>query len=87
MDWALLRVWYVPNYGLREDLEYKRKWVYYFAIVSNIVMRFSWILVSFFNSKLLGGGLAFMEKIRYVWSPVKLKIQLLLYLILILFNS
>ncbi|CAG8503228.1 3400_t:CDS:10 [Paraglomus occultum] len=77
MDWALLQVWYIPNYGLREDLEYKRKWVYYFAIISNIVMRFSWIFVAFFNSKLLGGGLAFMEMMRrFQWNFFRVEKEL-----------
>ena len=43
MDWAFLRVWDAPNYGLREDLEFKHRWVYYFAICSNTLMRFVWV--------------------------------------------
>ncbi|CAG8469874.1 6377_t:CDS:10 [Paraglomus occultum] len=43
MDWAFLRVWSAPNYGLREDLEFKPLWLYYVGIGSNTLMRLAWM--------------------------------------------
>lgn len=40
VDWSLLR----PGYKLlRPDLGYSHKWVYYFAMATNLVIRFVWV--------------------------------------------
>ncbi|TFK19881.1 EXS-domain-containing protein [Coprinopsis marcescibilis] len=44
MDWSVLRV-RSPNFLLRQDLVYSDHIsFYYFAIVSNVILRFSWLL-------------------------------------------
>ena len=43
MDWGLLQPSKKSRY-LREKLIYPRTWVYYFAIVVNLFLRFAWIL-------------------------------------------
>ncbi|CAG8472847.1 11685_t:CDS:10 [Paraglomus brasilianum] len=68
MDWAFLRVWYVPNYGLREELEFKHRWVYYFAVCSNTLMRFVWMVDRKHNG-IITMSFAFMEVLRrFQWN-------------------
>lgn len=72
MDWAFLRVWYVPNYGLREELEFKHRWVYYFAVCSNTLMRFVWMVDRKHNG-IITMSFAFMEVLRYVFFKFEFK--------------
>jgi hypothetical protein len=43
MDWGLLRSKDPKTYGLREKLNYP-VWFYYYAIVSDFLLRFFWIV-------------------------------------------
>jgi hypothetical protein len=43
MDWGLLRSKNPKTYGLREKLNYP-VWFYYYAIVSDFLLRFFWIV-------------------------------------------
>nr|GAT52934.1 signal transduction protein [Mycena chlorophos] len=43
MDWSLLRV-HVRYKLLRKDLIYTHIWLYYFAIITNTILRFLWLL-------------------------------------------
>jgi xenotropic and polytropic retrovirus receptor 1 len=43
MDWGLLRYWGPDKYGLREKTNYPI-WFYYFAIVTDLILRFAWVL-------------------------------------------
>ncbi|KAF2075224.1 hypothetical protein CYY_003485 [Polysphondylium violaceum] len=49
MDWGVLRL-HSRNFLLRDHLYYRHKSVYYFAIVSNIIMRVSWAVNISFES-------------------------------------
>jgi len=49
MDWGVLRL-HSKNFLLRDHLYYRHKSVYYFAIISNIVMRVSWAVNISFES-------------------------------------
>jgi len=51
MDWSLLNP-YAPNPFLREELGYKRPWVYYCAMVIDPILRFNWIFYAIFESEL-----------------------------------
>jgi hypothetical protein len=49
ISWDLMRDWgliskHAYNLGLRRKLIYKRPWVYYLVIVTNLLLRFSWTL-------------------------------------------
>ncbi|KAN0041937.1 hypothetical protein ACTFIV_004491 [Dictyostelium citrinum] len=47
MDWGVLRT-HSRNFLLRDHLFYRHKWVYYFAMITNTLMRGSWTInVSF----------------------------------------
>ena len=43
MDWGLLRYWGPDKYGLRDKTNYPI-WFYYFAIVTDLILRFTWVL-------------------------------------------
>jgi hypothetical protein len=43
MDWGLLRYWGNDKYGLREKTNYPTLF-YYFAIVTDFILRFTWTL-------------------------------------------
>lgn len=43
MDWGLIRSKDPKTYALRDKLLYP-KWFYYYAIISNFIMRFFWLL-------------------------------------------
>eukprot|EP01132_Coremiostelium_polycephalum_P004829 gene4829-6018_t len=49
MDWGLLRT-HSRNFLLRDQLVYQHKGVYYWAIISNIIMRVSWAVNISFES-------------------------------------
>lgn len=43
MDWSLLRL-HSPNFLLRPELVYSNhQWLYYLAIISNVLLRFTWL--------------------------------------------
>jgi hypothetical protein len=46
MDWGLLRSWQSPTYGLRAKITYSPIF-YYYAIVSDFLMRFFWVVTLF----------------------------------------
>ncbi|CAG8449750.1 11716_t:CDS:2 [Funneliformis mosseae] len=46
MDWSLLQPNSV-NYLLRNELGFKNPRLYYYAIISNFILRFSWIIIVF----------------------------------------
>ncbi|CAB4405606.1 unnamed protein product [Rhizophagus irregularis] len=46
MDWSLCKL-HSENYLLRDELGFERHWVYYFAIISNFILRMSWTLLLF----------------------------------------
>lgn len=43
MDWGLLRTKEPGRYGLRDKLNYPT-WFYYYAIVSDLILRFTWLI-------------------------------------------
>ncbi|KAK5951119.1 Xenotropic and polytropic retrovirus receptor 1 [Knufia fluminis] len=51
MDWSLGN-FFSKHKGLRDHLAYRRKWVYYAAIVFDIVLRHQWILYAIFTEDL-----------------------------------
>jgi len=51
MDWSLGNL-YAKHRGLRTHLAYRRKWVYYAAIVFDVVLRHQWILYAIFTEDL-----------------------------------
>jgi hypothetical protein len=72
MDWGLLRSTEKGKYGLRPKIMYN-EYFYYFAAVSNLVMRFAWISgfmtpsgiqAWFFNSDLMIFFLSIVEAVR-----------------------
>jgi hypothetical protein len=46
MDWGLLRSTALGTYGLRPKIIYPAKF-YYFAIVTNCILRFWWVIMIF----------------------------------------
>lgn len=69
VDWSLLR----PGYKcLRPDLGYPSKWMYYVAMVLNVLVRFVWVFsIPNFDKvpRLRGWIFALMEVIRrWVWN-------------------
>jgi len=73
MDWSLMQP-HAPHPFLRQDLGYKRFWVYYVAIVLDPIMRFSWIFYVAFpgqrqhsaaTSFFIGLGEVFR---RFIWN-------------------
>jgi hypothetical protein len=46
MDWGLLRSWVSPTYALRAKITYSPIF-YYYAIVSDFLMRFFWVVTLF----------------------------------------
>jgi len=46
MDWGLLRSKEAGKYGLREKINY-HPYFYYYAIVSDLILRFFWVVTIF----------------------------------------
>lgn len=73
MDWSLGNP-YAKNPMLREVLAFRRVWVYYAAMVLDVVIRFNWIFYAIFikniqQSALLSFMVAFSEVCRRgIWS-------------------
>jgi hypothetical protein len=73
MDWSLGNP-YAKNPMLREVLGFRRVWVYYVAMLLNVVIRFNWIFYAIFinniqQSALLSFIVSFSEVCRRgVWS-------------------
>src|SRR5947208_13369411 len=65
MDWQLFQK-NSSNPFLREHLAYKKKWFYYFAIISNSILRWSWTIIPFTNndSNIILFVIAFGEMLR-----------------------
>ena len=51
MDWSLLN-YYAPHPFLRNNLGYKRAWVYYLAMVLDPILRFNWIFYAIYSEDL-----------------------------------
>lgn len=51
MDWSLGNI-HAKNRGLRDQLSYRRPWIYYAAMVINTVLRHQWILYAIFTEDL-----------------------------------
>lgn len=49
MDWSLGNAW-AKHPFLRDQLAYKKAWVYYFAIVADVLLRQQWIFYAIFTS-------------------------------------
>ena len=71
MDWSLLQL-DSQNYLLRDELSFKHHSIYYFAIISNGLLRFSWTIQLIISSKYAGATLfaiAFGEMLRrWQWN-------------------
>lgn len=65
MDWRLLQPG--SNLFLRDQLAYRRKWVYYLAIVTDLLLRWSWVLYLLSDTSIVGFLIAFGEMVRR-WS-------------------
>ena len=71
MDWGLLRSTSKGKFGLRENIVFPA-YYYYFAIVTNLILRFVWILsTSLINEEYIFGNfegvyflLSFLEALR-----------------------
>ncbi|KAF8542931.1 EXS family-domain-containing protein [Trichophaea hybrida] len=78
MDWSLMNP-YAPYPLLRDELFFKMPWLYYFAIVFNTVMRFTWVLFIFLKSldrwgPLVSFCIAFGEILRrFVWCILRME--------------
>lgn len=72
MDWSLMQP-SSDNYLLRDVLIYKRKVIYYFAIIFDVILRFQWVVYVFTPYKISHSALtaffvAMAELIRrFVW--------------------
>lgn len=72
MDWSLLNPYAAWPY-LRNELFFKSAWVYYVAIVVDVLLRFTWIIYLVLAherafSPLISFGIAFGEVIRrFIW--------------------
>ena len=53
IDWGLCRIWKGENKFLRNNLMYP-KWFYYFAIMSNLILRLAWVLTLLPDSTFAG---------------------------------
>ncbi|GJJ72444.1 xenotropic and polytropic retrovirus receptor 1 [Entomortierella parvispora] len=79
MDWGLFRLGkQAPVYPLlRQELVYSRVWVYYLAIVLDLLGRFSWVVRLIpmnINVNLLSFVLAFLEVLRrWQWNFFRLE--------------
>ncbi|KAG9293473.1 hypothetical protein G9A89_009197 [Geosiphon pyriformis] len=71
MDWSLFQS-DSDNLFLRDELGFKNKWVYYFAMFTNIILRFSWttqLMKLSISSSLLAFMIAFGEMLRrWQWN-------------------
>ncbi|CRG87693.1 Protein SYG1 homolog [Talaromyces islandicus] len=73
MDWSLGN-FYSPHTGLRDVLAFRRIWIYYVAIVLDVVIRFNWIFYAIFindiqHSAFLSFIVSFTEICRRgVWT-------------------
>jgi len=71
MDWSLLQL-DSQNYLLRDELNFKNHAIYYYAIVSDGLLRFSWILLLIIPSKYYVAAtfsIAFGEMLRrWQWN-------------------
>lgn len=72
MDWSLMQI-SSENYLLRDVLIYKRKLLYYFAIIFDILLRFQWVVYVFTpykisHSPITAFSVALAELLRrFVW--------------------
>ncbi|CAG8438192.1 574_t:CDS:10 [Ambispora leptoticha] len=76
MDWSLFNL-ESDNILLRNELGYSRKSVYYFAIVSNFVLRFSWVILAVnknYSKGLLVFAVAFVEMLRR-WQWIFFRVE------------
>jgi len=78
MDWSLMNP-YASHPFLRDELFFKKSWVYYFAIASNTLLRFTWVLFVFLKhlerwSPLVSFCIAFGEVLRrFVWCIFRME--------------
>lgn len=78
MDWSLMNP-YAPHPFLRDELFFKKSWVYYFAIASNTLLRFTWVLFVFLKhlerwTPLVSFCIAFGEVLRrFVWCIFRME--------------
>ncbi|CAG8587103.1 417_t:CDS:2, partial [Dentiscutata heterogama] len=77
MDWSLLQI-HSSNYLLRDELGYKNPDLYRVAIVINLFLRFSWVLILFSSGNkyyyVVGIIMAFLEILRrWMWSFIRVE--------------
>ncbi|CAG8680077.1 28837_t:CDS:10, partial [Dentiscutata erythropus] len=77
MDWSLLQI-HSSNYLLRDELGYKKPYLYRAAIVINLFLRFSWVLILFSSGNryyyIIGIIMAFLEILRrWMWSFIRVE--------------
>jgi hypothetical protein len=82
MDWGLMRCFKPGKYGLREEMNYGR-WFYYYAMVSDFILRFVWIITLFqlgnpnsvFNTfQIMNFIMIFLECFRRAqWSLIRVE--------------
>ncbi|QPG75534.1 hypothetical protein FOA43_002889 [Brettanomyces nanus] len=72
MDWSLFQ-FHSKNFLLRDEITYKRKWVYYSAMITDVILRHQWVCYALFQkhiqqSAVTGFGVALAEVIRrFIW--------------------
>ncbi|ODV85583.1 hypothetical protein CANARDRAFT_180066, partial [[Candida] arabinofermentans NRRL YB-2248] len=72
MDWSLFQFG-SENFLLRDELIFKKKWYYYFAMVIDVILRFQWVFYACFPSEIQQSavtsfGVALAEVIRrFIW--------------------
>ncbi|CAG8446322.1 7582_t:CDS:10 [Acaulospora morrowiae] len=67
MDWRLFQSG--PNLFLRDQLAYRRKWIYYCGMIANGLLRCSWILILIKDTSIVVFSVAFGEILRrWIWN-------------------
>jgi hypothetical protein len=78
MDWSLMNPYAVFPF-LRDELVYKSVWIYYFGIISNVVLRNSWMAYVILSKEkaygpLIAFCLAFGEVFRkFIWCAFRME--------------
>jgi len=72
MDWSLLNP-YASWPFVRDAVGFKKRWVYYFAMLMDTILRFTWVSYIVYGSEALhSAGLSFIIAVleiirRFIW--------------------
>jgi len=81
MDWGFLDENAGENKYLREEIVYQEKFFYYFAIIENLLVRFSWVasavVIQFFDRKtqIISSNILILLEVtrRFIWNYFRLE--------------